>query len=169
MSLFALSKSHTFASGHVHTRRHPPACTCGVEPRRAGGRGTSSLRHADLSAVWLIPRSIEAWRSGRSKSAVIIFLVTTMGSEDARLTSPVFLLGKILQRRGAWKDCQSSTRSHETSLLDTPQGGKALVAMTPQGSRGWASREQALPANLAALEGLCDFVTLGRARIADAR
>jgi hypothetical protein len=80
-----------------------------------GESATSSLRHNDLSAVGLIPRSIEAWRSGRSKNAAIVFLVTTMGSEDARLASPAFLLGKILQGRGAWKDCQSSTRSHETA------------------------------------------------------
>ena len=88
-----------------------------------GGRATSSLRHNDLSAVGLIPRSIEAWRSGRSKYAAIVFLVTTMGSEDARLASPVFLLGKILEGRGACKDCQSSTRKNGNRYSnDTPQG-----------------------------------------------
>ncbi len=70
-----------------------------VEPEEvtAGGRGTWSLRHNDLSAVGEIPRSMEAWRSGRSKSTESTSLVTTMGSEDARLASPAFLLGKILQ------------------------------------------------------------------------
>jgi hypothetical protein len=39
---------------------------------------------------------MEAWRSGRSKNAESFFLVTTMGSADARLASPAFLLGTIL-------------------------------------------------------------------------
>ena len=89
-----------------------------VEPEEvtAGGRGTWSLRHNDLSAVRLIPSSLEAWRSGRSKNAESIFLVTTMGSADARLASPAFFLvtTTILQGR-ALGYCQSSNSFRETT------------------------------------------------------
>ena len=71
-----------------------------VEPEEvtAGGRGTWSLRHNDLSAVGEIPRSKEAWRSERSKNAESTSLVTTRGSEDTRLASLAFFLRNILQR-----------------------------------------------------------------------
>ena len=68
-----------------------------VQHNAGGSRRTSSLRHSDLSAVGLMPRSTAAWRSGRSKYLESISLVITMGSEDVRQLSPDFFRGKILR------------------------------------------------------------------------
>ena len=118
----------------------------------SGGRGTWSLRHNDLSAVGLIPRSIEAWRSGRSKNAAIIFLVTTMGSEDARLASPAFLLGKTLQGRrveglSVEHKVPRNNGSSIQRLIHRKQGRRSLLR-SRTGREGWRR-----VTNLAALAG----------------
>ena len=101
----------------------------------SGGRGTWSLRHNDLSAVGEIPRSMEAWRSGRSKSVESLSLVTMMGPEDARLASPAFLLGKILQGDRVSGMHARRSRCRRRASRPAQQRRRELLDVTSHGSR----------------------------------
>ena len=96
---------------------------------------------------------MEAWRSGRSKSVESLSLVTMMGPEDARLASPAFLLGKILQGErvsgNACKEIALQTKSIPSRAATTQGAFGCDVARVARAGWGGASAAS----NLAALGG----------------